>query len=167
MEHIKTIADGLFEKYRTRNPFKVIEGEGIRLCYNFEFADIKGFYAVINGSRNIVINGNLDDSLKKIVAAHELGHDLLHRELAGNSALYETALFDLCARPEYEANLFAADFLIPDEEVLKAAEEGLSSFEAAAELFSDVRLFSIKLKSMNNRGYKLNIGMDIESDFLR
>jgi len=167
MEYIKILADELVKKYNTRDPFEVIEGEGIHLIFNYEFTDLKGFYSVMNKKRYIVINGNLNDSTKKTVAAHELGHDLLHRCFSENSILSEISLFDLDKRQEYEANLFAADFLISDEEILSAAKNGNSVFETAELLSKDVNLVNIKLKSMNNRGFHLNMGLNIASDFLK
>lgn len=56
---------------------------------------------------------------EKIVLMHEIGHDRLHRDKAddcGGFAEYD--IFDMCDRSmEYEANLFAAQFLISDEEL--------------------------------------------------
>ena len=68
-------------------------------------------YKIIKRNRVIFINSNLPEYLQKIVCAHELGHDILHRHLAKNVALQEFMLYDMTSRPEYEANMVAADIL--------------------------------------------------------
>ena len=57
--------------------------------------------------------------MKKLVLLHEIGHDQLHRDRANDCGGFcEYDIFDMRNRAmEYEANLFAAEFLISDEDL--------------------------------------------------
>ena len=76
-------------------------------------------YRVIKRSRFIFINENLSGRMQRIVCAHELGHDQLHRNLAKGSAIQEFMLYDMTTKPEYEANIVAAEILLDTDEILE------------------------------------------------
>ena len=67
---------------------------------------------------------------------------------------------------EYEANLFAAALLLPDDEVLEMARAGQTIDEIAASTRTDPNLVALKLKCLSRKGYTLN-EFDYRSDFLR
>ena len=50
----------------------------------------------------------LDENMLRIVCAHELGHDQLHRNMAKTTPIHEFMLYDMKSKPEYEANIVAA-----------------------------------------------------------
>ena len=64
----------------------------------------------------VVINTFLAAPVKQIVAAHELAHIDLHRNQLKVAPMKDTVLYDMASQTEYEANLFAADLLLDDEE---------------------------------------------------
>jgi len=99
----------------------------------------------MNRQPYIVINDNLPYEVQLIVAAHELGHDRLHRAFAKDYALQEFVLYDMKSRPEYEANVFAAELLIDTDEVLKLAREGFDQEQIAGQLKTDINLIGIKM----------------------
>lgn len=146
----------LVRRYKTRDPEQIARLLGIEVIYNPDFSRLKGFYIVMNRKRYIVVNDNLDDSQKKIVLSHELGHDRLHRRLAGDAGLQEFVLYDMKSRPEYEANLFAAELLLDDGEILELAGAGYDIEEISKILETDINLVAIKVSGMNNRGYNFN-----------
>lgn len=148
--------EALVKKHGTRNPEELASSLGIKVVYNPEFSRLKGFYSVILRSRFIVINDNLSPHDKRIVLSHEIGHDILHRALAGDSTLREFVLYDMKSRPEYEANLFAAELLLTDAEVLTLAKEGFDIEQMSKILNTDINLAAIKLSAMNSRGYNFN-----------
>ena len=134
-----------------------------------DFADLgslKGFYIVYKKGRFIVINKSLTDTLSGIILAHELGHDVLHRNLAENGGLKESSFFDMKSRPEMEANIFAANLLITDKEVIGYGEDGYTVEDMAKDLYVPYPLALIKVNDMNNRGFKLNIPFIPKADFL-
>ena len=49
--------------------------------------------------------------------AHEIGHDRLHRALAKKHGLQEFVLYDMATKPEYEANIVAAEILLDSDEI--------------------------------------------------
>ena len=107
----------LKEQFCTSNPFEILEQLGVEVKYNYEFTKLKAFYYVMLGKPYVVINGNMDEHQLKTVAAHELGHHLFHAHLAENSPIKEMGFYDYKSGPEYEANVFAANLLIDDEEL--------------------------------------------------
>lgn len=56
---------------------------------------------------------------------------------------------------EYEANIFAAEFLMDDEHVLEKLNDDISFFGAAAELQVPAELLDFKFRVMKRKGYKL------------
>lgn len=164
-DYIRSISNRIIKKYRTRNPFAIAEALNIEVLY-FDLGNLKGFYKKDGHNRFIVINENLDDPLKKIVCAHELGHDQLHRHLAKHNYLKEFMLYDMKSKPEYEANMFAAELLLDDEEVNDILQMEYDFFQSAKYLYVDENLLSIKMYSMNERGYDFNIPIKHDSCFL-
>ena len=154
---------GLFQ---TRNPMKIASGLGVHVDFNYGFDSLKGMYLAIKRSRFIVLNGNLSDRDLRTVCAHELGHDRFHQELAKSSFLQEFMLYDMKQRPEYEANIFAADLLIDDDDVVSMAQSGYDVYQIAGELDADVNLVLIKIDGLKRRGYDVIAPFLPQSDFL-
>ena len=90
----------LVRRCGTRDPFRMARELGIHV-YEEDFGRLKGMYRVILRRRCIFINRNLDEDTRRIVCAHEIGHDRLHRALAQGSGLGDVMLYDMTARPEY------------------------------------------------------------------
>lgn len=109
---IKKIALGLIRKYNTQNPFKLAEALNIEYIIG-SIGKCSGCYLYLKRHRCIFINEDLSDSDMLFVMAHELGHAILHRAencyFIRNKTLLSTECF------EKEANIFAAELLIPDE----------------------------------------------------
>lgn len=151
----------------SRNPFTIARDLGIMVLFDESLSKLKGMYCVIKRNRIIIINSNMPENVQKIVCAHEIGHDVLHRELAKSGALQEFVLYDMKSRPEYEANMFAAELLLDDSDVYNLAVEGYDMQQIAGELETDINLVGLKMTNMNNRGYNFNIGIEPKGDFLK
>lgn len=54
---------------------------------------------------------------------------------------------------EHEANVFAAELLLDEDELLNHLEDGYTVFQAASMLGYNINLLYIKLNEMNRRGY--------------
>lgn len=154
------------KKSRTRNPFTIAEDNGIMLIFDANLNKMKGMYTIIKRNRIIIINDNMPERMQQIVCAHELGHDALHRQFAKDGGLREFMLYDMKSRPEYEANMYAADLLLDDEEVMELAKDGYDMQQVAGILNTDINLIGLKMASMNYRGFDLRIGIEPKSDFL-
>ena len=154
------------KKSRTRNPFTIAEDNGIMLIFDSNLNKMKGMYTIIKRNRIIILNDNMPERMQQIVCAHELGHDALHRQFAKDGGLREFMLYDMKSRPEYEANMYAADLLLDDEEVMELAKDGYDMQQVAGILNTDINLIGLKMASMNYRGFDLRIGIEPKSDFL-
>ena len=152
-------------KCRTNNPFELAGSLGIDLDYA-DLGGLKGFYIVYEKGRYIVINENLDERLMKLVAAHEIGHDCLHRDIAESGGLKETGFFDMKSKPEKEANIFAANLLISDREMLELAEEGYTIENIAKALGVHYQTALIKAEDMGKRGYEVKVPYVPKAEFL-
>lgn len=156
-------AEELVREGDSRDPEELAAFAGVTVRYK-ELGSLKGLYICIGDDRFIVVNASLDNSMRRVVCAHELGHDCFHRHLAQDRALHEFAQSTGGDRTEYEANVFAAALLIDDEELMENAS---LSFEGLARLFGvDMDLLAIKLHCMRERGYDCPT-LSYRSDFLR
>ncbi len=165
-EYIQNVANKLIKKFDTRDPFQLCQAIGVEVFYA-DLGSLKGMYKYLKKNRFAVINENLDPFTKTLVCAHELGHDILHQNLARKVCLQEFVLYDMKSRPEYEANLFASEILLPDDIIFNLARDGYDIEQISKELCTDINLIALKVSSMNTRGYRFNNTIDAKSDFLR
>ena len=162
---IYELVSDLTKKYSTRDPFSLADALGIDVdCA--DLGSLKGFYIVYSRNRFIVLNTSLTESLSKVILAHEIGHDRLHRDIAKNGGLKESSFFDMKSKPEMEANIFAANLLITDKNVIEYGKDGYTAEDMAKELYVPYPLALIKINNMIKRGYDLNIPYIPKAEFL-
>lgn len=166
MEYIKQTVIQLMKKYHTRDPFELADALHIKVRMR-DFEELKGMYTVIKNNRFIFLNSNLDKETLALVCTHELGHDSLHRILARNLAFQEFSLLDVSSKPEYEANVFAAHFLIRDEEILEYLYDGYDIASIAAILEKKQDLVMIKIKELNKEGFDFRLPYIPHGNFLK
>ena len=114
MDWIKAKADDLYRKHRTRNPFKMAGLLNIHVVFWDLHEEINGFYQYEKHNQIIFINNNLSSLERPVVCAHELGHAILHKK-SSVPFMRKSTEFSI-DRIEKEANQFAAELLIPDED---------------------------------------------------
>ena len=138
--------------YGTRDPECLARELGVRI-HDADFIKLKGVYKVILRNPFIFIKKDLDPVTRKIVLLHELGHHALHRKEA--QMFQEFSLFTdmTVGRMEYEANLFAAEISLPDDEILEYIYQGNDAAFIAAAMESDINLVALKVADLNRRGY--------------
>lgn len=76
-------------------------------------------------------------------------------------------IYQATGRLEREANFFAADLLLDDEEVLDLIHSGNTDFSALPKNSAFQRLFAFKMYSPIRRGEHLQLPVDIDNRFLR
>ena len=148
----------LKRKFDETDPFRLCRAMDIILLFESmgtHEGACKGFFLAQSRKRSITINCDLPQALQRIIATHELGHAVLHARAAGVKAFHDFELFDGTSRMEYEANIFAAEFLMPDEDVLERLNDDISFFGAAAELRVPAELLDFKFRIMKRKGFKM------------
>ena len=115
----------------------------------------------------VQISSLLSEEEKQIVAAHELGHIILHRTQLKMAPMKDDTLYNMQDNTEYQANLFAADLLLSDADIADMAHnEDLDYFSLCSTLNSTPELMSFKLYSLTKRGQAYHMPMEIQSNFL-
>ena len=164
---IVKIVNRLIDRCGTRNPYRVAKELGINIIYR-NFDKQRGAYKVLMRNRFIFIKNDLHPVMENIVLLHELGHDALHREEATKvGGFKEFEIFNMRDnRMEYEANLFAAQISLSDEDFLELAERGYDTQQIARTLNSDINLVALKADTLISQGYRLR-QQEHCNDFLR
>ena len=165
-EYIQNVSNKLIKKFDTRDPFQLCQAIGVEVFYA-DLGSLKGMYKYLKKNRFAVINENLDPFTKTLVCAHELGHDILHQNLARKVCLQEFIHYDMKSRPEYEANLFASEILLSDDIIFNLARDGYDIEQISKELCTDINLIALKVSSMNTRGYRFDNTIDAKCNFLK
>ena len=167
-KNLSKIGSALVRRCETRDPFSIARQIGVEVMFYKDLASLKGMYRVIKRNRFIIIiNDDLSEQMQRIVCAHELGHDQLHRSLAKDNALKEFMLYDMTTKPEYEANIVAAEILLDTDEVLDYIYGyGYTSEQIARAMETDINLVALKIAHLAETGYDLR-KIDHRSDFLK
>ncbi|HCX63303.1 MAG TPA: toxin-antitoxin system toxin subunit [Clostridiales bacterium] len=148
-------AEQLVQKSATNNVLQIASDLGVKLYYG-NYDNLLGMYTCKWKHRMIFLNNNLEDHMLQMVLAHEIGHDIFHKDLA-SEGLKEFALFNLKNITEYEANAFAAHILLKNEEVLNFVRDGYDVAQIASTLNSNINLLLIKMQEMNKMGFDFNV----------
>lgn len=163
IQFIIDAASQLVQKYNSNNPFELCLALGIIVHFK-DLGEVKGMYTYYKRNRFVVINESLDPVMQRIVCAHELGHDLFHRSLAEKSYMYDTHLNNFSLKPEFEANVFAAELLIDDNSVMSNISIYSSAPELACQLEVSEPLVRLKCAIMKNRGVHIAACSDFDFD---
>ncbi len=168
-ERYEIIGEKLVRKFNTRDPFVIAKNLGIVVYDDCEgFGDLKGMYSVIKRQRSIFLNKDLDARTARIVCAHEIGHDQLHRaDIRQERYLQEFTLYNMATRREYEANIVCASILLDDEEILEYIYSYRYDVEQIARATrTDINLVALKVAHLIEKGHKLR-GMEHDPRFLK
>lgn len=122
--YIRDIVNSICCKYDTRDPFELADCLGIRINY-CELGSIRGFFVLKNRIKQVFLNYNLTDYEKKFVLSHEIGHALLHPDQ--NTMFLQNTFFS-ANRLEIEANRFAIELLMSDEDIQEHWEYTLNEW---------------------------------------
>ena len=170
LDFIYAEVERLKAEYDETDPERLCKAMSImvlRLPMGEEPEACKGFFIKQFNVRCIVINSMLSLRLQKVVLAHELGHAVLHESYAGDDGLRDFTLFAETSNMESEANIFAADLLISDEDILEYVEESRSAYEVARFLRLPQALVDFKLRSLSHRGCETVRPLFVGGNFLK
>jgi len=155
IDYISRTVDKLSRKYQTRDPHELCAALGVRIRLKDLGTGIKAYYFYQSRIRNIVLNSRVVEPIRRILVAHELAHDQLHKKMAMLKGFQEIELFDKTLPTEYEANIFAAELLVSDRELLELLNDNDKSFfDVACELCIPAPLLDFKLRVLKYKGYR-------------
>lgn len=168
VDYIINEVQALVEKTNTRNPKDICRFLGYKLRYLDLQRKLKGYFIVINRITNIVLDENIVDAYQPVLIAHELGHARLHKQATAMTGFQEMEFLEKRETEplEYEANLFAAELLLDDQEVLKLLNQ-YTFFETAKILEVPAALLDFKLILLKAKGYRLQPMEISRADFLK
>lgn len=147
------IVEGLKNTYHTSDPFELCDYLGVKVAIA-DLGSLKGIYTYIDYVPVIIISSTLKMIPQLLVCGHELGHHVLHSEIAKQGSLREFTFFNMRDKTEAEANLFLANLNIDDDELDELFREGRSVSEAAQILCYPEQLLNVKISDMLRRGYE-------------
>ena len=158
----------LVSRWHTRDPFELLDCLHVVVSRSDRFHQLKGFCLISCRTAYVVINSSLSAEEQRLVAAHELGHIVLHRRQLSLAPMQDSQLYDMTSHTEYEANLFAADLLLSDQDVESCSDDPELDYFSLCRLLSvSPDLMSFKLFSLVKRGHPVNMPLELNSRFLK
>lgn len=140
---IKKKADKLAKKFRTRNPFEIIQGLNVILVFA-PLIDTRAFYQYFQRNNIIYIDENLPDMEKRFECAHEMGHMFLHKK--SNAIFMDSRTLLNANQYEKEADTFAMDLLIDDNTLIEYRNYNIEQLSRL--LGYEKRLIELRLNSL-------------------
>ena len=165
--NIYSKATEMVKQTGTRNPMKIASEIGVMLRYSEELDKLLGLYTYRWKHRIILLNDKMEEIMARMVCAHELGHDALHRDIAKGEGLKEFVLFNMKDTTEYEANAFAAHLIIDDDDIYSMSKDKYDVVQMAKMLNVNINLVLIKLQELNKLGYDFRVSCEADSFFFR
>ena len=157
----------LLDKYGTNDPFQILQEMKVVIIESDRFTKLKGFIFQSCRTIYVMINESLPIFLKHLVAAHELGHIMLHKDRLKIAPMSELQIGCMKDNTEREANLFAAELLIDDDNVFEILHNFSddNNIYPYPEIFKE--LLTFKLYSLKKRGKDIPFSPELNSTFLR
>ena len=149
-------AEKMIRRAGSRDPEAVCAAYGIELENMDLQRRLKAYYFYQSRISTIVIDSQITDVFRRVLIAHELGHFALHKKTAMMQGFRELEVLEMRDQSplETEANLFAAELLLPDEEVLASLKE-YTVFETAALMNVPAALLDFKFSLLQAKGFAL------------
>ena len=160
----------LKRRFKNASAEEICDELGIKIIYipmGKASTACKGFFYRQSRKKVIILNSDLPKSVLKIILPHELGHAVLHGDADTANQFHDFELFDEVSNYEYEANIFAAEFTLSDEDVLSKLNDDTSFFQAAAALRVPPELLDFKFRVLKRMGYAINPPLYSQSNFMK
>ena len=166
-DYIYKKTEALVKKFQTRDPIEILKSLHVIVGETSRYNRLKGYCFMSCQTIYVMLSSFLSEEEQRIVAAHELGHIILHRSQLKMAPMKDDVLYNMMDSTEYEANLFAADLLLEDDDVAEMSKnEDLNYFGFCSSLNASPELMSFKLYSLMKRGQAYHMPMEIQSNFL-
>jgi len=138
---IRKIVKRLIRKTGTNNPFEICKNLGIYIEYK-DLGNVLGFFKYNRRQKFIFINNRLCLMMAKQVCAHELGHVILHPCV--NTVFLDICTYAVTEKFENEANKFAAELLISNEDILENKEKSIEAIACLLEVSKNLVEFKME-----------------------
>ncbi|MCL6445198.1 MAG: ImmA/IrrE family metallo-endopeptidase [Alicyclobacillus sp.] len=109
-DYIKNSVLKLVRKFKTCDPYRICELKGIIIWKRILSNSIRGMYIRAFRRRYIIINSEIHWQWQRFICAHELGHDVLHKDMKGLHV--DSVDMPFRGKMELEANVFAVYLLL-------------------------------------------------------
>ena len=126
---VKRLVAYYVKKYETRNPFRLAEYLNV-FVHVGPLGSRAGCYMFLKNHKCIFLNEDLNEQERMLVMAHELAHSIMHRK--ENCYFIRNKSLLLTSEIETEANMFAAELLIPDDLIYENPEMSKSQIARLA-----------------------------------
>nr|DAL71303.1 MAG TPA: IrrE protein [Bacteriophage sp.] len=136
---VKRLVAYYVKKYETRNPFRLAEYLNV-FVHVGSLGSRAGCYMFLKNHKCIFLNEDLNEQERMLVMAHELAHSIMHRK--ENCYFIRNKTLLLTSEIETEANMFAAELLIPDDLIYE--NPGMSKSQIARLAGYDERIMDFK-----------------------
>ncbi len=155
LEIVQT-ANKLVDMLGTTDPHRIAR----ELCIEvipMNYKRQRGAYKVILRNLFIFIKNDVHPAMESIVMLHETGHDTLHRKEAVKAGSFkEFNIFNMQeSQMEYEANVFAFQVSLDDEEILEYIRYGYDIQQIARTMHLDTNLVALNTDALIAQGYCL------------
>ncbi len=145
MKNIKFKVNQIIKKCETRDVYKILDYLNIKL-FKLNFESEIGMYRFLKNNKVIILSENLDMYKERFILAHEIGHAVLHRK---ENCFYLKHHTDLKTNVyEIEANKFAAELLISDDDIKFCIENNYTDKQMANYFHVPIELINYKIKEM-------------------
>ena len=136
---VKRLVAYYVKKYETRNPFRLAEYLNV-FVHVGPLGSRAGCYMFLKNHKCIFLNEDLNEQERMLVMVHELAHSIMHRK--ENCYFIRNKTLLLTSEIETEANMFAAELLIPDDLIYE--NPGMSKSQIARLAGYDERIMDFK-----------------------
>lgn len=148
---------------------RIIDQENIFLdSYPFKSENLCGMLIVDEYEKTIVYNSTLIAERRNFTIAHELGHYFLHRDKQSkftdrSKDIDDNTLNEL----EMQANVFAAQLILPNSIVLHLLQNGLHYFQIKKKVQISYQALYWRLVNylINNHGLNKSIAQQVVEEF--
>lgn len=139
---IKKSVSIIKRKAKTDDVFELVDYFNINVIETDLGSSTLGMYRYIKRNKFIFLNNDLEHYQKKFVLAHELGHAILHSDL--NCFFLEKKTLYLKNKFEIEANKFAVELLVSDDDLKELEGYTIEQMSAILNIPSDLLKYKFK-----------------------
>ncbi len=164
-EYIYKFALACAQVYGTRDPESIFR-QRTALIKKRAPDGLRGMICASGGRVVVAVDAELPESIVRVTLAHLLGHAVLHRKRIMSGKVYEESENSSQGAAEREADVFAAELLITDDEIISLRDGGMSEGQIVSSFGTMRETVLHKLFSMRSRGIVFDEGV-CRADFLK